>query len=45
MIDNECHIVPRGFFYKLPDNNVVKAPYFKGITCILLKDHFIFMEY
>lgn len=31
MIDNESHIVPRGFYYKLPDENIVKAPYFKGI--------------
>jgi len=30
MIDNECHIVPRGFFYRLPDGNIIKAPYFKG---------------
>lgn len=30
MIDNEGHIVPRGFFYKLPDGNIVKTPYFKG---------------
>lgn len=30
MIDNESHIVPRGFFYKLPDGNIIKAPYFKG---------------
>lgn len=30
MIDNETHIVPRGFFYKLPDGNIVKTPYFKG---------------
>lgn len=31
MIDNESHIVPRGYFYKLPDETIVKAPYFKGI--------------
>lgn len=32
MIDNEAHIVPRGYFYKLLNGNVVKAPYFKGIN-------------
>ncbi|KAL5236739.1 hypothetical protein ACI65C_004149 [Semiaphis heraclei] len=31
MIDNESHIVPRGFLYKLPDGNITKAPYFKGL--------------
>lgn len=31
MIDNEGHIIPRGYFYKLPNGNIVKAPYFKGI--------------
>ncbi|KAE9524057.1 hypothetical protein AGLY_015538 [Aphis glycines] len=31
MIDNECHIVPRGYFYKLPNGNIIKAPYFKGL--------------
>lgn len=30
LIDNEGHIVPRGYFYKLPDGNIVKTPYFKG---------------
>jgi len=30
IIDNESHIVPRGYFYKLPDGVIVKAPYFKG---------------
>lgn len=29
-IDDDGHIVPRGFFYKSPDGKVVKAPYFKG---------------
>ncbi|XP_050527834.1 radial spoke head protein 9 homolog [Daktulosphaira vitifoliae] len=31
MIDNEVHIVPRGYLYKLSDGRVVKAPYFKGL--------------
>lgn len=30
IIDNEAHIVPRGYFYKLLNGNVVKAPYFRG---------------
>lgn len=42
MIDNESHIVPRGFYYKLPDQNIVEAPYFKGIHFISFK--FIFMK-
>lgn len=37
VIDNESHIVPRGFYYKLPDENIVKAPYFKGIDFIQFK--------
>lgn len=37
MIENDSHIVPRGYFYKLPDGNVVKAPYFKGIDFNNLK--------
>lgn len=34
IIDNESHIIPRGYFYKLPNGNIVKAPYFKGIIFI-----------
>lgn len=30
IIENECHIVPRGYFYKLSEGSIVKAPYFKG---------------
>lgn len=33
MIDNDAHIVPRGFFYKSPGEKIVKAPYFKGTIC------------
>lgn len=44
MIENEGHIVPRGYFYKLPDGNVVKAPYFKGKIYNELKSYFVFKE-
>lgn len=30
IIENECHIVPRGYLYRLPEGSIVKAPYFKG---------------
>ncbi|XP_050439768.1 radial spoke head protein 9 homolog [Adelges cooleyi] len=30
MIENETHVVPRGFLYKLPNGNIVNAPYYKG---------------
>ncbi|CAI6355248.1 unnamed protein product [Macrosiphum euphorbiae] len=31
MIENESHIVPRGYLYKLPNGTITKAPYFKGL--------------
>lgn len=37
MIDYEGHIVPRGYYYKLPDENIIKAPHFKGIHIIYNK--------
>lgn len=42
MIDNESHIVPRGFFYRLPDGNVVKAPYFKGPESTIIIEYILF---
>lgn len=41
MIDNEGHIVPRGYFYKLLNGNVVKAPYFKGTYNYLITVFYI----
>ncbi|XP_050419911.1 radial spoke head protein 9 homolog [Adelges cooleyi] len=31
MIENETHVVLRGFLYKLPNGNIVNAPCYKGL--------------